>query len=171
MLRRPLALALVLIAAAAAAHADRAPSEAELKSLTRDAQDFARATEKNRAKAVIDALPSRVIPSVAAQAQTPPKLIRDTLIEQASAVGKTTQPEEVTADLSAVRLDDAGGLTWGVVTMQGTTLTSGQRVRFTTETVAILEDGDWHFARIDTEAQANLIRAAYPEIKDLRPGR
>ncbi len=164
----PFAIALACLAGLA--HAERAPSAAELKSLEKDAGAFARNTEKNRAAKIIDALPERVIPSVAVQASTPPKLIRDTLIDQAKAFGRTAKPDDVTADLSGVMLDDAGGLTWGVVRLKGTTLFSGQRVRFDTKTIAILENGDWHFARIDSQAQADLIRAAYPEIKDLTPG-
>ncbi|MBE3640537.1 hypothetical protein [Mangrovicoccus algicola] len=170
MPRLPL-LSALLLSLAAAAHAERAPSPAELESLGKDAAAFARNTERNRAGRVIDALPERVIPAVAQQANTPPKLIRDTLVDQARAFGKSAQPEEVVADLSGVMLDEAGGLTWGVVRLKGTSLFSGQRVRFDTATIAILEDGDWHFARIDTQAQADLIRAAYPEITELSPGR
>ncbi|WP_108262649.1 hypothetical protein [Mangrovicoccus ximenensis] len=171
MPRLTVLLAAVLACAAGLALAERAPSAPELKSLEKDAAAFARNTEKNRAARVIDALPERVIPSVAQQAMTPPKLIRDTLVDQAKAFGRTSKPEDVTADLTGVMLDDAGGLTWGVVRLKGTSIFSGQRVRFDTATIAILEGGEWHFARIDTQAQADLIRSAYPEIKELAPGR
>ncbi|WP_138468405.1 hypothetical protein [Poseidonocella sp. HB161398] len=170
-MRLSVLLAAALACFAGLAQAERAPSAEELKSLQKDATAFARNTEKNRAARVIDALPERVIPSVAQQAMTPPKLIRDTLVEQTKAFGKTSQPKDVAADVSGVMLDDAGGLTWGVVRLTGTSIYSGQRVRFDTRTIAILEDGDWHFARIDTDAQADLIRAAYPEITEIDPGR
>lgn len=172
MLRRLFLVALALsLTTGLALAAGRAPSPEELASLERDAAAFAKATERNKVKAIIDALPSRVITTVATSAGLAPDQVRKMLADQAKAFGKSAKAKDVTADLSNVTIREGqrGSIivTWTVLPMTGTTLSGGQRVPFTAKTVAILEKGTWHFARIDAAGQAEMIEGAYPEIKGL----
>lgn len=173
MLRRLLLSILVLACAAGAALASgRAPTPTEMQALERDTAAFVRATEGNRAEEIIDALPPRIIASVAKANMIAPAQVRGMLVDQTRAFGRTAKARDVEVDLSEVELSDArrNDLVWTVLPMRGTAMVGQRRVAFEATTVAILENGRWHFARIDASGQAALIQSAYPEIRGL-PGR
>lgn len=107
MLRRLLlALSFFLCATAMAAAAGRAPSAAEQASLQRDVAAFLRATEDNDAADIIDALPPRVIPAFTENSNISAKQMRDTLIQNTRAFGAQAKPEDLSADISGLRLRD-----------------------------------------------------------------
>lgn len=55
--------------------------------------------------------------------------------------------------------------------MSGTAMNGSNRVPFSAKTLALLQQGHWYFARIDAAGQTELIRMAYPELKDLPKSR
>lgn len=177
MIRRLAVAATILIVTAATAIAGgRAPTATELSTLKRDVSAFNRATEQNDAAKVIGALPPRVIPSFSKGSNLSSAQVRDTLVQNARAFGAQADPRGMTADLTDLSLTDVktrhdGTLSWGLVKLSGTAMSGSKRVAFSTTALALLQEKQWYFARIDGAGQAQLIRQAYPELKGLPKSR
>lgn len=177
MLRRlVLTLSILMIAATSALAAGRPPTANELASLERDVAAFVKATEKNKAADIIDALPPRVIPVFTENSNLSAKDMRDTLIHNTRAFGHQAKPKNLSADLSGLTLRDAktrknGTLSWGQITLSGTAMNGSKRVPFAASTLALFQEGRWYFARIDAAGQTEMIRMAYPELKGLPKSR
>ncbi len=79
----------------------------------------------------------------------------------------------MSADISGVELHDvrdrrAGGtLSWGLIDLSGSAQAGTARRAFEAEMIALLEGGDWYFARVDLTGQVGLIRQSYPELRGL----
>jgi len=166
MLAAPLGFALMWGSAQA-----REITAAERVDLNKAVEVFAAAMRAGDMQAIIDAIPPRILPSVAKSHGIDPAALRLQMIEQFSQAMKAVKIVSFKFDLSSAKFRELpGGAPYALIPTE-TVVDAGQgKVQVSSDTLALLEDGHWYLARVEQPGQVQMLTQAYPEFASVTFG-
>jgi hypothetical protein len=161
-----LALGLAFAAGMAADAMARGLEPGEKSSLAAAVAEFNSAMSARNFEGIANAVPPRLLKSIADTAQVPPDDVRKSMIDAMKMTFATVILDSFSIDLAAAEYKElSDGRPYVLIPTQTVVVVPEQgKVSQKTRSLAIIDDGKWYLLRIDEPQQLFILRKAYPEF-------
>ena len=161
LLGAALLAAVVLLPAGAGA---RELTEAEKASLAAAVTAFDTAMQAKDVEGIIGVVPPKVYEHIASQSGLETEALMASLIEQTTEVMATVTFESFSMDMGAASYNEAADGTPYVLIPTETVVNVAQsgKIRAASDTLAMLDEGNWYLVRTDDASTLAIIREIYP---------
>jgi hypothetical protein len=164
-LARLSAAALLAAAVLAGTASARDLTEAENAALAQAVEDFDTAIGASDMETVIKTVPPKVIASIAEQGGLDVEQLRQVIIEQSKKAMANVTISSFGMDLETAEQRELADGTPFVLIPTETVMDAGSgKIRATSKTLALLDEGVWYLLRIDDVQQMQILKTVYPEF-------
>jgi hypothetical protein len=159
--------ALVLAALALAPVMAREVTEDEQAALEETIASFDEATRAMDMETVLGHLPPTMLAAMAKQFGLEVEALTAAMVEQSTEAMKSVTLVEFGMDMDAAKYEeDAAGEPYVLIPTTTVVDAGAGKMRAVSDTLAILEEGEWYLLRVDP-SQVDLLKQAYPNLADV----
>ncbi len=144
-------------------------TDAEKQQLQTTVENFDKAMRAQDYATVIDAVPPRLVDLIAKQAGYDPVQIRAGMVELTMAAMAQVKIEDFGMDFSAAATHALpnGDPYVLIPTVMVMNAEAAGKLSAKSETLALLDDGQWYLVRVSEPQQARILRQAYPQFASI----
>ena len=131
--------------------------------------DFNRAMHSSDYNTIASVTPPKMIAFIAGQAGMDQKTLRDGMISQIKAAMEKVTLESYSMDLAAAEYKSLSDNSIFALIPTETIMDIAEmgRIQQRSDTLALLDEGQWYLVRIADTAQASILRQVYPQFADV----
>ena len=144
-----------------------APTDLEAVELLRD--EFNTAFTNNDIDAVVGAVPPKVIQFIAETNGIDPDQFRTMMVQQTEAMMGSVEVLGFSMDTgNMITGETPAGRTYALVpTVTEMDVDGAGKIRSTSDTVFLQDEGEWYMVRVDNAQQEQILKAVYPDFADV----
>ncbi len=159
----------LLFSGTIAAHA-RSATDEEIKMLTDATNNYATALQTSNFDAVLNAIPPRIIQTLAAQSKVDQEQFRQIMVSQMKQLAETYKVDKITIGQSKKRAGEfEDGTPYYIIPTDFVITTNGsEKNQIKGELVAILDNNQWYFVRGDDATTLSTMSAAFPGFEKIK---
>ena len=166
-------IALLITVVMALPAASRPLTADEQHNLESALTSFTQAIQRKRMRQVIAVVPPKVLATIAKSVRTTPQKMRREMVRELQTGMKDvrfTDMEVITGNLDArdANAPDGGAIIYAFVPMNFKMHIKLHDFAVTSSILALREDGQWYFMRVEDEGQKTILADVYPFLKNAR---